>query len=263
MKRMILPLLAAVTFSGSLAGCGRSGSEDFALTVKRPVVSVFAPFSDVQVQSEARRLFPSLKLQRSRPSDNEVLYTFPVEGEDPAMIRLVFESIDGGKATVVHATVDVPAVTMVIAGKPKVISEFLVEAGLRRLIKNATASIEAGSSGADASREFAALLTAVAIATDKTAMARATELMNDPAKAAVAMAALGGGEYFGSGTSSGTENPDNPEGSGGEVMEDPNARLRDEERDRRRADYHEDKALRANSAGNDDTQGASTEPEPE
>lgn len=261
MKRMILPLLAAVAFSGALSACGRNGSEDFALTVKRPVASVFAPFSDVQVQSEARRMFPTLKLQRTRPSDSEVLYTFPVEGEDPAVIRLRFESTDDGRATIVHATVDVPAITMVIGGKPKVVSEFLVEAGLRRLIRNATAGLEAGSSGADASMEFAALLTALAIATDKQAMARATELINDPAKAAVAMAALGGGEYFGSGGASGSENPDNPEGSGSEVMDDPNRRLREEASDRRDAEDRQIEALRENSSANDDAQGASTDPD--
>jgi hypothetical protein len=241
MKRMILPMLAAL----ALAGCSSlgGGGEDFSVTVKRPVAAVFMPFSDVQLQSEARTIFPTLKLTRTRPSDNEVLYTFPVDGKEPATIRLTFEAIDGGKATVIHAAVDVPPLVINIGGQRKFLNEFLVEKGLRALIVASTTGLEAGSSGSDASKSFAALITALAIATDKQAMARAQELINDPAKAELAMTALGGGEYFGNyDAERDAETPDRPVGKGGEAMEDPNDRLNEEAWQRERA---EDKAQRA------------------
>jgi hypothetical protein len=261
MKRMILPMAAAL----ALAGCGSmGGGEDFALTVKRPVAQVVVPFSDAQLPAEARALFPGLKVDRSRPSDNEVLYTFPVEGKEPGIVRLVFESTAEGKATVVHATVDVPQVTANINGVLKVISEAKVERELKKLIENSTTDLEAGSSGESARREFAQLLAALAIATNKQAMARAQELLKDPMKAAVAMSSLGGSDYFDNyDAERDAETADRPEGSGDEVMEDPNDRLEREEVARDRAEYREDRALRSNSAANDDAEGASTTPRPD
>jgi hypothetical protein len=258
MKRIILPMVAAL----ALVGCGSlgGGGEDFTVTVKRPVAAVFTPFSDVQIQSEARTIFPTLKLTRTRPSDNEVLYTFPVEGKEPATIRLTFEAIDGGKATVIHAAVDVPTLVVNIGGQKKFLNEFLVEKGLRALIVASTTGLEAGSSGSDASKSFAALITALAIATDKQAMARAQELIKDPARADLAMAALGGGEYFGNyDAERDAETVDRPRGSGDEVMEDPNDRLNEEAWQRERAEERADRALESNAAANDDTAGASTE----
>jgi hypothetical protein len=260
MKRMILPMVAAL----ALAGCGGSGGEDFALTVKRPVAQVVVPFSDVQLPNEARALFPGLKVDRTRPSENEVLYTFPVEGKDPGIVRLVFESTAEGKATVVHATVDVPMITANIGGVLKVISEAKVERELKKLIEGSTSDLEAGSSGESARREFAQLLTALAIATNPQALARAQELIKDPTKAALAMASMGGGSYFDNyDAERDAETPDRPEGAGDEVMEDPNDRLEREERDRGRAERREDRALRSNSAADDDTAGATTEPRPD
>lgn len=261
MQRMILPMVAAL----ALAGCsGIGGGEDFALTVKRPVAQVVVPFSDVQLPTEARALFPGLKVDRSRPSENEVLYTFPVEGKDPGIVKLVFESTAEGKATIVHATVEVPAITANINGVLKVISEAKVERELKKLIENSTSDIEAGSSGESARREFAQLLTALAIATNKQALARAQELLKDPMKAALAMSSLGGSDYFDNyDAERDAENVDRPEGSGDEVMDDPNDRLEREDRARRRADYREADALNSNSAANDEAAGASTEPKPD
>lgn len=271
MKRMILPMVAAL----ALSGCGGGGGEDFALTVKRPVAQVAAPFSDVILPNEARVLFPGLKIDRSRPSENEVLYTFPVEGKDPGIVRLEFESTEGGKVTVVHATVDVPHVTANINGALKVISEAKVERELKKLIADSTSDIEAGSSGDSARREFAQLLTALAIATNKQAMARAQELLRDPSKAAVALASMGGSDYFDNyDAERDAETPDRPEGTGDEAMHDPNARLEQEEEDRWRAEMRADRALEANSTANDrtrgsgadvddDTSGASTRPDAE
>lgn len=257
MTRMILPMLAAL----ALSGCGGAGGEDFALTVKRPVAQVAAPFSDVQLPPEARMLFPGLKIDRSRPSDSEVLYSFPVEGKEPGIVRLVFESTEGGKATVVHATVEVPAITANIGGALKVISEAKVERKLKRLMEDSISGLEAGSSGESARAEFSGLLAALAIATNKQALARAQELIKDPVKAAVAMSAMGGSEYFGNyDAERDAETVDRPEGSGDEVMEDPNDRLEREERARSRAEYREADTLNSNSAANDDAVGATTEP---
>lgn len=249
MKRMILPLLAAVTLAGTLSACGRSNTEDFALTVKRPIASVFTPFSDVQIAAEARTLFPTLKLMRTRPSDTEVLYTFPVEGQDPAIIRLVFESTQGGKATIVHATVNVPAIKTVIDGKPKVLSEILVELGLRKLIKAAATGMEAGSSGVEASKEFAGLLTMLAIATDKQAMLRAQELLKDPARMAAARALLEQDYYDRFGAETDADTVDRPQGERAEAS-DPDAAIEREEGARTEERYREqDKQREAASAG--------------
>jgi hypothetical protein len=264
MKRVVLPVLAALALSGALAGCGRSNTEDFALTVKRPVTSVFTPFSDVQIAAEARSLFPTLKLMRTRPSDNEVLYTFPVEGEDPAVIRLVFESTEGGKATIVHATVNVPRIKTVIDGKPKVLSETLVELGLRKVIKAAASGMEAGSSGEMTSREFAGLLTMLAIATDKQAMLRAQELIKDPARMQAA-AAMFDREYYDSyDPETDAETVDRPQGDRVEVS-DPDAAIRREEEaradERDRDREKQEKAAEAGDSASGDAAAPSSEEE--
>lgn len=265
MKRMTLPLVAAL----ALSGCGVSGGEDFALTVKRPVAQVAAPFSAVILPNEARILFPGIKIDRTRPSENEVLYTFPVEGKDPGIVRLVFESTEGGKTTVVHATVEVPLVTATIGGVVKVISEAKVERELKKLIENSISGLEAGSSGDSARQEFAGLLAALAIATNKQALARAQELLKDPTKAAITMASLGGNDYFDNyDAERDAETPDRPEGTGDEAMHDPYARLEKEAEDRTDAEYRAERALDSNSTANDRTSGettygGSTRPEPE
>ena len=259
MKPMIWPLLAAVALTSALAGCGRSNTEDFALTVKRPVASVFTPFSDVQIASEARTLFPTLRLTRTRPSDNEVLYTFPVEGQDPAVIRLVFESTEGGKATIVHATVNVPAIKTEFDGKPKVLSETLVELGLRKLIKAAASGMEAGSSGEVASKEFAGLLTMLAIATDKQAMVRAQELLKDPARMAAAGALLERDYYDRYDPETDAETVDRPQGDRAEVS-DPNAAIEREEDARAEERYREQDKLEKAAETGDSAVGDSAAP---
>jgi hypothetical protein len=255
MKRTILSAIATL----ALSGCGLGGSaEDFAVTIKRPVTSVFEPFGDVQLPAEMRALLPTAKMTRTRPSDSEVLYTFPIEGDDPAQVRLVFEAIDGDKATVVHVTVDVPAIPAVIAGKPKVISETLVELALRKLIRDAARQIESGSAASGASNEFSALLAALAIATDKQAMARVQELLKDPAKAEIAMAALGAGSYYDAERDADT--PDRAQGDRAVAESDPNAALQHEQDVRDRAEEDAERELRANSLAEDSGSGEAPEP---
>jgi hypothetical protein len=264
MKRIVWPLLAAVAFSGTLTGCGRSNAEDFALEIERPVAAVFSPFSDVQIAAAARTLFPTLKLQRTRPSDTEVLYTFPVEGEDPAVIRLVFETANGGKSTIVHATVNVPAIKTVVDGKPRVLSEALVELGLRKAIRAAAGGVQNGSSAQVSSQEFAGLMTMLAIATDKQAMVRAQELMKDPAQMAAAAAMLDEGLYDTYDAERDAESVDRPRGDSIEAS-DPNAAHEREEEARadersREQDKQREAAEAGDAASGEDASGDTASP---
>lgn len=91
-----------------LGGCGR-GDEDFTVRVARPPERVMQELGHAGLDGEVSGHFPGLKVERSDPATNEVLYTIPGDSNFPAAIHLTFEAVDGGKETVVHAAVDVPA----------------------------------------------------------------------------------------------------------------------------------------------------------
>jgi len=179
MKRVILPLLAAL----ALTGCG-DGGEDFARTLNRPSNVVFDALGTSILPAQVKSLFPKLQLVRTRPEDNVILYTMSGAKGENATIRLTLETSEGGKATIVHAAVDVPLVHAVIDGKPMIISESKVEAELARIV-------DAAGEG-DASRRLAELLGALTVATDKESLDEALRMLKDPARMASAMAAMGG-----------------------------------------------------------------------
>lgn len=241
-----------------LSGCGQRGTEDFAIPVKRPVQAVYTPFSAIALPPEAQALFPGLKLEHSKPSENEVLYTIPGDGDFPAKVLLRFESTANGKETLVHATVDVPAVHATIGGQPKVVREGLVEMQLRNILKNSVNQFQSGSSGDGARSEFTQLLAAVAIATNKSAIASAMEMVKDPTKAIAALGALGGDLFERYDPEHDAETVDSAEGREASPGLDPNAAIEREEYARARSNAREMERVEAASAPGDAAEGADT-----
>lgn len=162
-----------------LAGCGSGEAEDFAVEIKRPAATVYAPLSTVDL-AEARLVFAGLTVDRSRPSDTEILYTIPGSGDFPATIRFQLEP--KGDATVVHAFVRAPAVRATIDGVRKEVSERKVERALESIVKATKQSLEMGSNAQAESRKLSQLLAGVAVATDKAHLSRALAFKDDPSK---------------------------------------------------------------------------------
>ena len=190
MRRLVLAGALAL----ALSGCGGNrGAEDFAVMVKRPVASVFTAIGTATMPSEVRSLFPQLKIERTRPSDNEVLYTVPGDGAFPATIRFRFDAVEGGQATVVHAFIDVPSIKVTVGGKPMVLSEAKVERALSGYLKRMAES-GAGSSGFGSSPMPKTLL-ALAIATNSKMLAEVQDMEKHPEKLAGRLAGLDA--YFG------------------------------------------------------------------
>jgi hypothetical protein len=186
MRRLVVAGALALT----LCGCGDNrGAEDFAITVKRPITSVFTAIGTASLPSEVHALFPQLKVERTRPSDNEVLYTIPGDGAFPATIRFRFEAAEGGRATMVHAFVDVPAIKVQLGGKPMVLSEGKVERALNLYLKHVAQS--SGSSGGWGSSPMPETLLALAIATNSKVLAEFQDMEKHPEKYNGRLASLG------------------------------------------------------------------------
>jgi len=162
-----------------LGGCGR-GSEDFTVRIARPADRVIEVLGHAELDGRIASGFPGLKLERTRPASNEVLYTMPGNGSFPAVIHLTFEAANGGKETVVHAAVDVPPVKIALEGKAKVISEFKVERALKELIESARTKLEAGSDTAGPQKDLSQMLTAIAIVTDSKQLKLAQDMQRNP-----------------------------------------------------------------------------------
>lgn len=179
-----LPALLALT------GCGGGDAEDFTVEVKRPLATVYAPLSSIDL-AEARRVFPGIAVDRSRPSDAGILYTILGSGDRPTTIRFQLEPRDGGSATAVHAFVSVPAIRATIDGVPKEVSERKVELALQSIVKSTARSLEMGSSAKAESAKLSIFMAGIAVATNKDQLARALELKNDPEKLMSVLLAFG------------------------------------------------------------------------
>lgn len=173
-----------------LSGCGGSDAEDFSVEINRPAAAVYAPLSAVDVK-EARMIFTGIAVDRSRPSDTEILYTIPGTGDFPATIRFKLQPKDGDKVTVVHAFVHVPPVRATIDGVPKQISERKVEIALQGIVKSTKRSLEMGSSAQAESLGLSMLMAGLAVATNKTMLARALDLKNNPESLVSVLLAFG------------------------------------------------------------------------
>ncbi|MFM5895740.1 MAG: hypothetical protein ACKOQM_15105 [Novosphingobium sp.] len=176
---MLRGILAALLALLLLSGCG-SGSEDFSVQIARPTDRVKDVLGRAAIDTKFSGLFPGLRIERSAPSKDEVLYTVPGDGSFPATIRLTFEALDGGKATVVHAAVDVPPLKLQLEGKAQQISEFKVERALRKIVEDMRSKLEEGGDVAQPSKDFSELLSALALVTDSKQLKLALDMERNP-----------------------------------------------------------------------------------
>ncbi len=242
---MILTLLL-------LGGCGR-GSEDFTVRIARPADRVMQVLGHAELDRLIAGRFPGLKIERTQPASNEVLYTVPGDGRFPAAIHLAFEAVNGGKETVVHAAVDVPPVKVDFDGKTKVISETKVERALKDLIESVRTKLEAGGDTAGPEKDLSQLLSELAIVTDSKQLKLAQNMQRNP------------GWYMGGLDSNydgeNKEDRDRTEGpapayGNPAIGEDPNAAARQQQyKDKERA---EDASAPMDEARGEDTRGDGT-----
>lgn len=212
--RFVLAVLASIL----LSACGR-GSEDFAFRIERPADKVEAAFGKASIGGgELASMIPGLKLVRSEPAQNEVLYTIPGDGAFEATVKLTFEPVDGGKATVLHAAIDAPRSEVTFEGKAMVISETKVELMIGKVLRKAARKLENGADIASEQREFSQILAILAIVTDSKKLRLAQDMTSYP-------------EWYMSGFGWLAEAGDGPAGSYGDpaIPEDPGAAARREE----------------------------------
>ena len=189
LRRFLLLMLSSLL----LSGCGR-GAKDFAVTVQRPVDKVAAAFGEIPLDSEFSQLVPGLKVVRTEPKPNEVLYTVPGDGKFPATIHLTFEPDANGQTTTIHAAVDVPSTTVEFAGKTMVISEVKVEKMLRDMLGSAKRKLESGGDIAAEKRDLGKVLTVLAIITDSKKLRLAQDITKYPEWYMSGLGWIGGGD---------------------------------------------------------------------
>jgi len=166
-------LVTAILVLG-LAGCGDAGTEVSARVPMAPA-DVYAALSRGSVADVAPML-PGIKVEKSRPSDNELVYTIPTPDDHaPATLRFRFEPLDQGTATNVVARVSTPGVKASIGGKMQMLSEKLVAGEVRKLL----ASLGPQSAEESARKQISALLVAVAIATNQELLEKAIAMSFD------------------------------------------------------------------------------------
>ena len=162
-----------------LNGCGR-GSEDFTVRIARPADRVAQVLGHGALDGELSGRFSGLKLQRTDPAQNEVVYTLPGDGAFPSVIRLTFEPIDDGQATLVHASIDVPSVKIVFRGRAKAISESRVERTMKALVEQVGSKLEDGRDTAAERKEFSQILTVLGIVSNSKQLRRFAEMESNP-----------------------------------------------------------------------------------
>ena len=188
--------LAAAPLLLFLAACGgMGGGEDFTVESKASPQAMSGALAAGRV-SEAAVLIPGLKADLSRPSDDEILYTIPMKGTDQekdrkATILLRVEPGKDGKGSLVHATVDVPLITIKMGKQTMVVSESRIESELRKAIEKMGTNVAAGSGSMTAARPLSDLLAAVAIAGNFDLDAMQKNAIENPARMADLFGGLG------------------------------------------------------------------------
>jgi hypothetical protein len=176
----MLHRILLVTFASLLlAACGR-GSEDFTINVARPADRVEDAFDSAGVDAELSGLFSGLKVVRTKPADDAVLYTIPGDGDFPATIKLTFEPGKDGKTTIIHAAIDAPAIKVDFESKAMVLSESKVEKMVRGILRSAGKKLEDGKDIAGEQQAFSRLLTMLAIVTDSKKLKLAQDVSKYP-----------------------------------------------------------------------------------
>ena len=241
LRRIVIALFGMLL----LSACGR-GSEDFTVKIARPSSRVAVALGQSGLDGQLSGLFPGIRIDRSQPAKGQVLYTIPGNGKFPAAVRFSFEDADGGKATVVHAAIDVPAVTVQMKGKTKYVSEYRVERAIKGIVEGIGSKLEENGDTSSERARFSQLLTVLAIITDSRQLERALDMDSHPEWYTSGLDWLGGNkddrdDYY----------PDRPYG-------DP-ARPDDPNLGAQRSEYKEREQARAASAPMDAAQGAEAE----
>ena len=167
--------IVAIVMGLALAACSAARTDEVTVRVDRSPAQVLGPLTVASV-GEAQALFPSLKAVKSRPSDDELLFTFPGDGkQDPATLRFTLTPAEDGRATDVRAQVDVPALVVSIAGVKKTLSASKIGAEIERILQTMD---EAGSEAATS--RLSVVLMAMAISTDAKARDKALALADNP-----------------------------------------------------------------------------------
>lgn len=182
--RIAAPMLL-VTLSAALAGCSGTaiGGEDFAVDVRKAPATLLGAFGKVNT-APGTVIFPGLKIDRSKPAENELLYTVPSSSSKDSTIRLVLEPVNEGKATRIHAYVDIAPIVVTIDGKRKIVSESRIETECERALRKFGEAMEQNGDAGRAIDKFSGILLAVAIATDPRLIAKALDLKNHPGELA-------------------------------------------------------------------------------
>ena len=162
-----------------LSGCGR-GSEDFTVRIARPPDRVMQALGHGELDGELSGLFAGLKLNRTEPAENEVVYTLPGDSAFPAVIHFTFEPVEGGKATVVHAAINVPATEIVLKNSSKEINEFRVERAVKKLVEKTGTKLENGRDTVLERKEFSQLLTMLGIVSNSKQLRRFSDMASNP-----------------------------------------------------------------------------------
>lgn len=148
-----------------LAGCSSQDDGDFTIDVHRPVAEAMAPFAKLDL-STAESLFPGLEARKMPSANDTILYAIPGDNGE-ATVRLRFEEQDGGKSTVIHATVDLPDTENTIDGQQQMLDEPKVQDRLAATLREVAGHVDAGTTSPADGRLFAARIAGIAVAIRK------------------------------------------------------------------------------------------------
>jgi len=156
-----------------LAGCG-TGS-DVTVRVNGSPAQVIAPLTLASI-SEADALIPGLKMVKTRPSDRELLFTFPGDGKhEAATLLFTLTPSSDNEATEVHAEVSAPVITAQVKGVTRFLSAHKIAAEIRRTLE------DMNKSGRDsATSRMSVVLMAMAISTDEAKLQKALAMADSP-----------------------------------------------------------------------------------